>query len=173
MSIIRNTPTVTHAEVVYREVASGLTLLSPLVLALLVFGTDEFKAGAMAYFVCMAALLLARNRHLKQVKLILQRHDFRICPECRHILVGLENSGHCPACDRLYDHTALERLWRETYELFVDEERRVVLAEDLLKCGNCGYSIEGLPEQGVCPECGVPYSPEVFHVARSLSNPKP
>jgi hypothetical protein len=33
-------------------------------------------------------------------------------------------------------------------------------AEDYLLCPCCYYSLRGLPEDGVCPECGSGYSPQ-------------
>lgn len=29
-------------------------------------------------------------------------------------------------------------------------------------CGNCGYSLHGLPASGVCPECGDPYTEDLI-----------
>jgi hypothetical protein len=35
--------------------------------------------------------------------------------------------------------------------------RKRVQASDYLLCLCCGYTLEGLPEEGNCPECGVDY----------------
>jgi len=32
----------------------------------------------------------------------------------------------------------------------------------LLECPACGYALEGLPREGICPECGVAYRPGVI-----------
>lgn len=29
-------------------------------------------------------------------------------------------------------------------------------------CGGCGYDLAGLPEGGLCPECGLPYAPNAL-----------
>jgi hypothetical protein len=30
----------------------------------------------------------------------------------------------------------------------------------LQQCGQCGYSLTGLPDRGICPECGHPFGPD-------------
>jgi RNA polymerase subunit RPABC4/transcription elongation factor Spt4 len=42
----------------------------------------------------------------------------------------------------------------------VRHEADFLRAHSFLLCTRCGYSLNGLPHQGVCPECGAPYTAE-------------
>lgn len=44
-------------------------------------------------------------------------------------------------------------------------ELRKINADALVHCAicpQCGYCLDGLPDRGFCPECGLPYSPDLL-----------
>ena len=38
--------------------------------------------------------------------------------------------------------------------------RKMILAGQISVCASCGYGLDGLPDSGTCPECGVEYTPD-------------
>ena len=45
------------------------------------------------------------------------------------------------------------------YGLSIDRFcRRLVVKNEYLVCPRCWYSLKALPEEGMCPECGQPYT---------------
>ena len=54
--------------------------------------------------------------------------------------------------------------------LLADVVRRVTSARTEPFCIHCGYALHGLPERGICPECGSGYSRQIIEEYRRDPN---
>jgi rubrerythrin len=86
------------------------------------------------------------------------------CPACRVLLRADHRITRCPSCGHALDIEALilEQHGPEALADCYPEEHESV-PPDLLHaaaicCPACQYSLETLPAEGLCPECGTPYS---------------
>lgn len=91
-----------------------------------------------------------------------------LCPACGKTLPADASVTHCPACGLDVDVLGLiaaqhgpeviEPLLsagpeRPAAELFSDDALTAMAAD----CAGCAYPLDGLPREGVCPECGRAY----------------
>ena len=90
---------------------SGLWTIVPLI------------AVSLANSVAMPVLLNRRSRHLRAAH---RAADGRICANCGHSLVGLDDTGTCPECGAPYRLADLRRRWRDV----IGEEHRAARTGD-------------------------------------------
>ncbi len=86
------------------------------------------------------------------------------CPNCRYSLRGLPQHSKCPECGTPFDLVEVliaqhgPEVLADCYPEVGPEISQELIDTAAISCPGCGYSLQGLPESGTCPECGSEYS---------------